>query len=165
MNPRPNVELMCFLRAYSSLGFRAVAGRRRPTAALSSEISESRTRRRGSYSRNSYTAGSISLETWAIGRCPVPATVAGIKLIYCASIRQRERSCFRHLNWSMSILKSFGIIALHACAPLLHAVKAGQPRVSVSISFAKLVISADNRKFFLTFIWLFHFFNITFAAR
>lgn len=26
LNPRPNVELMCFLHAYSSVGFRATAG-------------------------------------------------------------------------------------------------------------------------------------------
>ncbi|MGM9866106.1 MAG: hypothetical protein ACI30P_07530, partial [Muribaculaceae bacterium] len=77
--------------------------------------------------------------------CLVPATVAGIKLIYCASIRQRERSCFRHLNWSMSILKSFGIIALHACAPLLHAVKAGQPRSS-DLQKTKVALFSVNKQ-------------------
>ena len=35
----------------------------------------------------------------AIGWCLVPATVAGIKLTYCTSVRQRERSYFRQLNF------------------------------------------------------------------
>lgn len=39
LNPRPNVELMSFLRAYSLIGFRAVAGQRQPTATLSSKFS------------------------------------------------------------------------------------------------------------------------------
>ena len=34
LNPRPNAELMCFLRAYFRLGFRAAAGAEHPTTAL-----------------------------------------------------------------------------------------------------------------------------------
>ena len=64
--------------------------------------------RRQYYSRYTCTAGSISLGKRTIGRCLVPATVAGIKLIYCTSIKQRERSCFRHLNLLMSLFKERG---------------------------------------------------------
>ena len=39
LNPRPNVELMSFLHAYSRVGFRAVAGTEPPTMALASKIS------------------------------------------------------------------------------------------------------------------------------
>ena len=56
------------------------------------------TKQGSNYLRYSCTAISISLGKRTIGRCLVPATVAGIKPIYCASIRQRERSCFRHLK-------------------------------------------------------------------
>ena len=35
-NPRPNVELICFLHAYSLVGFCGVAGKRQPTAPLAS---------------------------------------------------------------------------------------------------------------------------------
>ena len=54
---------------------------------------------------NSYTTGSVNLGKGITGWCPVFATVAKIKLIYCTSIRQRERSCFRHLNFLMPWLK------------------------------------------------------------
>ena len=117
----------------------------RPTAALASKDFAGVQRRGPGYFRFNCTALSIRLGKRTIGRCLVPATVAGIKLIYCASIRQRERSCFRHLNWSMSILKSFGIIALHACAPLLHAVKAGQPRSS-DLQKTKVVLFGGNKQ-------------------
>ncbi len=53
------------------------------------------------YSRYSCTAGSARLGKRAAGRCLVAATFAAIKLIYCASIKQQERSCFRHLDWSV----------------------------------------------------------------
>ena len=57
------------------------------------------------YSRFICTALSISLGTRTIGRCLVAATVAAIKLIYCTSIKQQERSYFRHLKKSMSGFK------------------------------------------------------------
>ena len=69
-----------------------------------------------SYSRYSCTAGSVSLGKWATGRCLVSATVAEIKLIYCTSIRQRERSCFRHLKLLMSLIKERS----HHCSACLH---------------------------------------------
>ncbi len=39
-NPRPNVELMCFLRAYFQVGFRTRAGMEPPTRVLSPKVSE-----------------------------------------------------------------------------------------------------------------------------
>ena len=44
--------------------------------------------------RSTLRFGTTSLE-----RCLVPSTIDGIKpVIYCTSIRQRERNCFRQLN-------------------------------------------------------------------
>ena len=37
--------------------------------------------------------------TTSLERCLVPSPCDGIKPIYCASIRQRERNCFRQLNF------------------------------------------------------------------
>ena len=82
-----------------------------------------------SYSRFNCTAISRSLGTRTLGRCLVRITVTRIRLIYCTSIKQRERKNFRHLNFWCLSLKSVGIIALHAYWPLLHAVKTGQPHL------------------------------------
>ena len=116
-----------------------------PNASLASEDFVIGTRLASDYFRYISTAFGISLGKRAIGRCLVSLTVREIKLIYCASSRQRERSCFRHLNWSMSRLKSIGIVALHACAPLLHAVKAGQPRSS-DLQKTKVVLFGGNKQ-------------------
>ena len=56
---------------------------------------------------------------------------AEIKLIYCTSIKQQERSYSRQLKLSDAMnLKSPGIVALHAYSPPLHAVKAKSAPVS-----------------------------------
>lgn len=57
-----------------------------------------------------------SLGKRTIGRCLVSATVAEIKLIYCASIRQQERSYFRQLNFLMSLIME----RRHHCSARLH---------------------------------------------
>ena len=49
------------------------------------------------YFRFTCTAWSTRFGTTSVERCPVPAPCAGIKLIYCTSIKQRERSYFRQL--------------------------------------------------------------------
>ena len=49
------------------------------------------------YFRFACTAWSTRFGTTSVERCPVPAPCAGIKLIYCTSIKQRERSYFRQL--------------------------------------------------------------------
>jgi len=51
------------------------------------------------YSRFNRTAGSERFGTTASGRCLVLSPCDGIKpVIYYASIRQRERTCFRQIN-------------------------------------------------------------------
>lgn len=57
-----------------------------------------------------------------------PQLLRRLSVIYCASIRQQERSCFRHLKLRCPRLKSVAIIALHAYTPPLRAVKTCQPR-------------------------------------
>ena len=69
-----------------------------PTAALALKNFGGGVGRTFSYFRYTCTAVSASLGKRAAGRCLVSATLAEIKLIYYASIRQRERSCFRHLK-------------------------------------------------------------------
>lgn len=45
-------------------------------------------------------------------------------------IKQRERNCyFRQLQVDVEIFESVNIGALHACLPLLHAVKTSHPRI------------------------------------
>ena len=114
LNPRPVVDSMSFLHAYSHVGFRVVTGKRRPIATLSSKVSRRLSRLSSPYFRFTFTTWSIRLGKRTIGWCLVSATVAEIKLIYYSSIKQRERSCFRHLNFWCRWLKSVGIITLHA---------------------------------------------------
>ena len=60
---------------------------------------ESKSRLFQFYPRYNSTAGSESLGKKASGRCLVSAPCAEIKLTYCTSVRQRERSCFRQLKF------------------------------------------------------------------
>ena len=116
MNPRPNVELICFLHAYSLLGFRSVAGKRQPTAPLSFKISET-------------PQGEVN----PIPDLPAPPVrlVSGLRqsgdvlslqllrrlsLIYCTSIKQQERKNFRHLKSLMSQIRERS----HHCSACLH---------------------------------------------
>ena len=99
MNPRPNAELMCFLHAYSSIGFRDDAGERQPTASLSSKISEA------------YRGNRLPIPDLPAPPCRLVSgrgqsgdvlslqTVRRLSVIYCTSIRQQERKCFRHLKF------------------------------------------------------------------
>ena len=50
-----------------------------------------------SYFRFACTAWPTRFGTTSVERCPVPSPSDGIKLIYCTSIKQRERSYFRQL--------------------------------------------------------------------
>ena len=68
------------------------------------------------YSRLMSTTESISHGKRAIGWCLVSATVAEIKLIYYASIKQQERSYFRQINfWCRDIIerRHHGSACLH----------------------------------------------------
>lgn len=81
-----------------AFGFRATARPGPPTGALASKNSSccrGPTRLFPIYlHRLTLRFGTTSLE-----RCLVPSSDDGIKpVIYCTSIRQRERSCFRQLN-------------------------------------------------------------------
>jgi hypothetical protein len=89
-----------------AFGFRATARPGPPTGALASKISSccrGPTRLFPIYlHRLTLRFGTTSLE-----RCLVPSSDDGIKpVIYCTSIRQRERSCFRQLNFCSLRLKS-----------------------------------------------------------
>ena len=99
LNPRPNAELMSFLHAQSLLDCRGATGKRPPITTLASKVSETA---RG---------------TWSpIPDLPAPPcrSVSGkgqsgdvlslqllrrLSAIYCTSIRQQERSYFRHLKF------------------------------------------------------------------
>ena len=87
-----------------AFGFRDATRPRPPIATLSSKISPGR---RGTpwlfpiyLHRWTLRFGTTSLE-----RCLVPSPCDGIKpVIYCSSIRQRERNCFRQLNfWPLGL--------------------------------------------------------------
>ena len=59
------------------------------------------------YFRFNRTALPKNLGTTAFERCLVLLPGSGIKpVIYCTSIRQRERSCFRQINCCLSRLRS-----------------------------------------------------------
>lgn len=99
LNPRPNRKALRFLHAYLGLSFRVTA---RPKP-LAGTLSPKRLHRpRGAacgYLRVNCTAGSRRFGETALGRCLVPTILVGIKLTYWTSIRQRERICFRQLNF------------------------------------------------------------------
>lgn len=62
---------------------------------------------RADYSRFNRTACSECFGTRASGRCLVLSPCDWIKpVIYCTSIRQRERNCFRQINFRLLILWS-----------------------------------------------------------
>ena len=67
------------------------------------------------------------------GRCLVPATVAGIKLTYCSSVKQQERNYFRQLNlvhrFSRLLMREPACLQIH-----LLAVKTSQPH-EISFEF------------------------------
>ena len=105
MNPRPNAELMSFLRAWFQVGFRVAAGLKLPTATLSSKFSEA------------FRGCQLPIPDLPAPPCRLvsekgqPGDVLSLQLlrrlsvIYCTSIRQQERSYFRHLNCSKPDIK------------------------------------------------------------
>ena len=99
-NPRPNRETICFLHAYSSLWFSNHDKTWTTNHDLISWISSacrSSTQTISDYPAPLYLPDS---EQHPEERCLVPSPSKGIKpVIYCTSIRQRERICFRQLNF------------------------------------------------------------------
>ena len=97
-NPRPNRETIRFLHAYLGLHFRDAARSKPPTATLSSKTSSPS---RGSQETISDLPAPLYLpdsEQHPEERCLVLSPCKRIKpVIYCTSIRQRERTLFRQL--------------------------------------------------------------------
>jgi len=143
------------------LGFHAMAGVGQPTTALVSNKFGDIARPSISYSRFICTASSIRLGKRTIGRCLVSATVAEIKPIYCTSIKQQERSYFRHLKKLMSQIKERS----HHCSARLHTTSTrcqnqSTPDIAVC-RIAKLIfiyIPTMNVSVFYTFY--IHFTNV-----
>ena len=80
-----------------AFGFRVATRPRPPIATLSSKISPVQ---RGIQELFPIYLHRLILRfgTTSLERCLVLPPCGGIKLIYCASIKQRERNCFRQLN-------------------------------------------------------------------
>ena len=102
MNPRPNMEPMCFLHAYFRLGFRNVAGSEQPTANLASKTSGDSRDKNSPISEIPAPPYRNASEKGQSGDVSFPQLLQKYRLIYYPSIRQRERSYFRHLKSSMS---------------------------------------------------------------
>ena len=99
-NPRPNRETIRFLHAYSGLHFRAAARPGPPTDALFPKVSSPHRDLRGLFPIFPAPLDQPDSEQHPVERCLVPSPGDGIKpVIYYASIRQRERTCFRQLNF------------------------------------------------------------------
>ena len=81
-----------------AFGFRVATRPRPPIATLSSKISPVQ---RGILELFPIYLHRLILRfgTTSLEQCLVLPPCGGIKLIYCASIKQRERNCFRQLNF------------------------------------------------------------------
>ena len=145
-NPRPNRETIRFLHAYFGLHFRATARPKPPTDALVPKF-HLHIGTYADYSRYSCTAEPRGFGTTSLERCLVPSPGDGIKpVIYCTSIRQRERTCFRQLNcrpnglWS--IQPSLRMLTYHL-DPLSNPVN---PRCIRRLYATKEILSAKVHK-------------------
>lgn len=125
LNPRPNEETVRFLHAYCRLDFRATESPARPTEALSPIDSSMRRGPQGLspiYLHHHYQA-LRGQSSW--GDVSFRPPWVGIKPIYYASIRQRERSCFRQLNCFEAEIKvpaSLHCMLTHHSCPLSNPV-------------------------------------------
>ena len=111
-NPRPNKWQMCFLHAYSVIACRGYSGRGHPRHTVASKISPAA---RGRPSTIPYSRAPPGHQpTGGVGgRCLVPAASAGIKLTYCTSVKQQERSYFRQLSFCIGF-QGCWCVSLHA---------------------------------------------------
>ena len=136
---------MCFLHAYPVVGCRGGSGQRHPRQPLAAEDSPA-----GSgvgQAIPSFLAPPGQQPTvGAAGRCLVPhllvssrrsgrlGDVSFLRLArelsrtYCASVRQRERSCFRQLLFCVCF-QGLWRVGLHAYKPIIPAVKTKQPQI------------------------------------
>ena len=97
-NPRPNRETIRFLHAYSSLWFSSAGKTWTTNRRLILKIFISPSRHELTIPEIPAPLGQPDSEQHQAERCLVPSPGDGIKpVIYCTSIRQRERNCFRQL--------------------------------------------------------------------
>ena len=111
-NPRPNKEHVRFLHAYPGLDFRPMARPEPPTTGLSAIVSPLSRSRRGLSSiflhrcvRTPRRAGNGAMSRFS--------TLCRNRLIYCTSIKQRERKKFRQLLFRLRDYRAAG--ARSAC--------------------------------------------------
>ncbi len=123
LNPRPNGDTKNFLHAYLCFNFRAATRPKLPIATLSSKKIVIRARPLQTILDIAAPYVSDRLKNAASGGCLVSTPCVEIKLIYCTSIKQRERTCFRQLNFREPRLKCPLTPALHAYSCHLPAVK------------------------------------------
>ena len=85
--------------------------------------------------------------TTSLERCLVPSPCDGIKpVIYCTSIRQRERNCFRQLNFMSTMIMEIADESPRAYVPFHLAVKSmSTPRLRRYFD-AKISISPQITK-------------------
>ena len=106
-NPRPNKEPPSFLHAYSAVGFRAVQGSERPQRDLISWVSPCRRSADMTIPKLLSTSFPGRNQESPPARCLVRSPCVRIEPVtYCASIRQRERSCFRQLLFCSQDLRA-----------------------------------------------------------
>ena len=126
-NPRPNRETIRFLHAYSSLRFSCSSKTWTTNWCLILLIS-STTRGCNRLFPNKPHRLTLRLGKRSLERCLVPSPGDGIKpVIYCTSIRQRERNLFRQINFLTALIMEYTATTPHAYASLQPAVKSSQP--------------------------------------
>ena len=126
-NPRPNGETICFLHAYFPIG---LSGR----VWGGNSLAQCRillnficgTRLPPTISDMLHHADQEASGKTALGWCLVPAPGTGIKPIYYASIKQRERKNFRQINCYRPWLRWPPAGSPHAYIPSRPAVKSSQ---------------------------------------
>ena len=98
--------------------------------------------------------------TTSLERCLVPSPSDGIKpVIYCTSIRQRERNCFRQLNFMSTMIMEIADESPRAYVPFHLAVKSmSTPRLRRYV-VAKLSISLLIAKYFCVYLNYLCFFS------
>ena len=129
-----------------AFGFRVATRPRPPIATLSSKISPVQ---RGIQELFPIYLHRLILRfgTTSLERCLVPSPSDGIKpVIYCTSIRQRERNCFRQLNFMSTMIMEIADESPRAYVPFHLAVKSmSTPRLRRYLD-AKISISPQITK-------------------
>ena len=151
-NPRPNRETIRFLHAYLGLHFRAVTRPKPPITALFPKTSSNSRDARWTISEIPAPLYLSDSEPHPKERCLVVLPSRTIKpVIYCTSIRQRERTLFRQLivrpNGLWSIQPSLRMLTYHL-GLLSNPVN---PKIMERIQSAKVVPFPETAKLSATF--------------